>query len=185
MTRRQQFNLRRAKYGRKLQAMYRRGHAYTYIPPSFAYPYGQHLRAGRSTPIWHAGAKQLTDRVKHGPKPYTPGLPFPLPFTFAVSPIGYKLVPHVSLTGAAAAARDAQPNRHLNQAAVGYHGRRRFYIGKKPDRMNGFQRKCWGAAHVAYSQGYFPDWDPLGRHPTESDVALGAPSYAGPFPQTP
>lgn len=60
--------------------------------------------------------------------------------------------------------------------ALAYHGghqRRRMYVGHKPGRLNGYQRRCWGAALVRFRTGAFPDNDPLQRRPNESDIAAG------------
>lgn len=104
--------------------------------------------------------------------------------TFEVSEVGRNKPPHVKLTGGWGtywSTRSWRPH----EALIGYHRRRVDYYGHRPWRMNGEQRKIWGAGYFAYNNGYFPDWDPLERHPTEQEVLDGADPYLGPFPQTP
>jgi len=93
--------------------------------------------------------------------------------------------PHVALTGPFWGGTFTARPGHARGEIIGYHKRRVLYFGHRPWRMNGFERKCWGAAKVAYTEGYFPDWDPLERHPTLDDLDHGADGYSGPFPQTP
>lgn len=186
MTRRQQWVQRQLKYKQRRDRMYQRGWAFV-LSPSETLP-GAPLtphHAGRRTPLWNGG-KQLPLRIKTrgGKVILTPVIEFP-PVTFTLSAVGPKHPGHVTFTGLWRAIVDSAPSRHLHRAYIRYHLRGVKYVGHKPDRMNGYQRKCWGAARVAYFEGYFPEWDPLSRHPTEADIIAGADPYGGPFPQTP
>jgi len=126
----------------------------------------------------------MPDRVKHGPKPRAALFGLISGVHYQVTPAARRVYPHPKFIGGMAAAiADALPSKQRRQA-IRYHTRRVIRIGHKPNRMNGFQRSCWGAAYHAYSDGYFPDWDPLQRHPNFEEFLLGD-VYSGPFPQTP
>jgi len=59
------------------------------------------------------------------------------------------------------------------KATIGWYGghkRRRMYIGRKPGRLTGAQRKLWCSALIHFLEGYWPDWDPLTRSPSETEV---------------
>jgi len=184
VTRREQYLERQRRYKRRAEQMYRRGHAYLYLPPSLGHPNGQHLRNGRSTPLWTSGVKQLPDKVKRGPSPDDPVFPFVEGTHFTVSAPSYRVPTIVKWVGFMAASFAAMLPSKQRTSLARHHCRRVNYVGHKPDRMNGFQRSCWGAAYHAYSDGWFPAWDPLQRRPNEADF-IGGWIYSGPFPQTP
>jgi hypothetical protein len=49
--------------------------------------------------------------------------------------------------------------------------RRRKIVGHKIGRMNGLQRRIWRSNLEYFLNGWFVDDDPLGRHPTYTEVA--------------
>lgn len=63
---------------------------------------------------------------------------------------------------------------HFRRSWANVHLRCPLRWGLKIGRMTGRQRQEWGAEHFARRNGFFPDWDVLGRHPNETDVANGA-----------
>jgi hypothetical protein len=140
---------------------------------------------GRRTPIRHlvimGPLKLIKSHLRSWPVPAQIVIP---PLTFTIDPAGYHQPPRPHITGYWRTFVDAR-KRHFNGEILGFQHRRVHVVGHKPDRMNGFQRSCWGAASFAWLQGYFPDWDPLLRRPNEQDILDGEPFYAGPFPQTP
>jgi hypothetical protein len=186
MTRRQQFLFRRRRFKKRLERMYRRGWAWEFIglPNSRGYEYWS--RTERTTELWH-GAKQMATRTS-APTPRVQLLP---PSSNPV--VGYEVfrenafnVPHVRALPPWNAVMESFLPSHLREGLYGFHRRRVFRCGHKPGRMNGFQRRCWGAGYRAYwADGFFPSWDPLERRPNESDILAGAGYYEGPFPPVP
>jgi len=184
MTRREQYHFRRKRYQRRAQGMYKMGFIYVRTLPVPGMPFYTTHRIGRKTPLWSTGVKQRPMQIKHPPKHLFPEIGVVIGNHAEIVPAKQHVPPIARWIGlSAAAVADALPS-HQRVSAINYHGRRINRVPHKPDRMNGFQRSCWGAAHVAYSQGYFPDWDPLQRHPTFAEFELGD-VYSGPFPQTP
>ena len=141
-------------------------------------------RVARETPMWGSGEKQMPDRVKRGPKPGVPLLGIVGGLHYTVSEAKQHIPPIMKFVGTlAASAAEGLPS-HGRIGVVNYYQKPVERVGHKPDRMNGFQRSCWGAATHAHLNGYFPHWDPLHRHPDETDFLNGE-MYTGPFPQTP
>ncbi len=185
MTRRAQFEARQKRYLARRKLMYDRGWKTHYVM-SVSLPHRiVKTTDGRRTPLWN-GAKQrplaLVKSAGHGAE--LPELAF-FGFTYITTPAGPRRPPHVAFTGFAGTYFGPPGTKRQKYALIGYHRRRVKWVGRKPDRMNGFQRSCWGAAWLAYSEGVFPDWDPLHRHPNQSDIDGGAAFYSGPFPMTP
>jgi hypothetical protein len=93
------------------------------------------------------------------------------------SPAGKGNPPHVKFD---------HPSYIASRAIVGHHQkgygalhcRRAKWIGRKAGRMNGDARRVMGATWHANRDGYYPDWDPLQRHPTLADINEGA-DYVG------
>lgn len=186
MTRRERYLLRRRRYLYRRSKMYQRGWNYVLSPSATlpGHPLTPH-RAGRRTPLWN-GDKQGPCGVLSRSYDATMDADAQFPgVTFDVSPSGPTKPPHVKLTGAWRLIVDSYGDKHFKLPLIGYHARRRNWVGRKPDRMTGVQRQTWGAGFFAINNGYFPDWDPLHRHPNEADILGGAPTYAGPYPQTP
>jgi hypothetical protein len=183
-TRRGRYLQRRERYLRRARRAEHSGWTWATLP-GVTVPYLTHVRTGRKHRLTSPGPTHGQDvsSAAYDATPYPPDL-FSPPVTFTLLPATNLRPPHVHLTGSWRHYVDTKPG-HLRRALIGYHRRRTMYWGHRPWRMNGFQRKCWGAAYVAYSNGYFPDWDPLGRHPTLDEVDAGADPYFGPFPQTP
>lgn len=185
MTRRQQFIERQERFQRRRENMYNRGwhHEFIDVPNDRGYPYWQ--RTTRAVALWF-GPKQMPTRTGPGiPRVFLDVAPLGPPITFTISEPARATPPHVTLTGFWGNYVHFVLEYNLRLHFVWYHRRRMRRIGHKPERMNGFQRRCWGAAFQAYSNGVFPDWDPLHRHPNQADIDNGDPSYDGPFPQTP
>ena len=59
-------------------------------------------------------------------------------------------------------------------ALVGYHVRKMHARRHKQGRRDGAWRKEWGARVFSWVNGFWPDWDPLGRHPDLQDINNGA-----------
>lgn len=93
--------------------------------------------------------------------------------------------PRVLFIGATRAFLDLNPGFRFRLEQTGYYCKRYHAIGKRPWRMTGQERRMWGAGKCAKYNGFFPDWDPLGRHPTLEDLLHGADAYTGPFPGVP
>lgn len=185
MTRYATFIKRRRKYLRRRHYMHQRGWQQE-LRPGIAPPHTMHwFNVERVTPLWGGNLQRGPDVRDHeGGDWLLTALFFP-PATFTLSEIGPGKPPHVTLTGFWRARADLRAPRWERFGVVGYHNRRVHYVGHKPDRMNGRERKIFGAGYFCYTTGYFPEWDPLQRHPNEQDVLNGSPLYDGPFPQTP
>lgn len=184
MTRREQYLERRRRYTHRRELMYQRGHNFIYVPPSPGHPNGQWLRNGRETPIWSGPNLQGSDRVKRGPKPDNPNFGVIEGLHFEVTDPARGVPPIARWIGATAAGFAAALPSKQRLPGIRYHNRRVHYVGRKPDRMNGFQRRCWGAAVFAKLNEYFPDWDPLHGRPNYADF-LGGWVFTGPFRPTP
>lgn len=185
MTRREQFIIRQARYLARRNAMYNRGWKWK-TATSVSLPHRPvRVTDGRKTPLWN-GPKQYRGYV-NAPEGYGPILPIASAglFVWHLIPATHGNPPHVAFDGFYGTYFGPPGNKRLKYAQIGYHRRRVKYVGRKPDRMNGFQRKCWGAGWIAMNEGYFPDWDPLARHPTLAELEAGADPYSGPYPQTP
>lgn len=183
-TRRERYLQRRERYIRRARRAEHSGWTWG-IGPGHLVWYPTRQRTGRKHRLYSPGQMHVQGVSS---KSYDATL-YPLDVwspavTFTLIDAEQHKPPHVHLTGFWRTFADTHPG-HLRRAQLGYHRRRVGYMPHRPWRMNGHERKCWGAAHVAYSEGYFPDWDPLQRHPTLDEVDAGAPPYSGAFPQTP
>lgn len=181
MTRRQQYTARQQKYARRRRLMYRRGWKFKDAVTATVPHHATRHHDGRKTPLWN-GPKQkpllLVKSAGHGPLlPYVVDLGIPWHEIAAQQHVP----PHVALDGFLATYLGPPGNKRQKFALIGYHRRRVNYVGRKPDRMTGYQRSCWGAMYFCYNNGYFPDWDPLGGHPNEADILAGADTYVGPW----
>lgn len=61
---------------------------------------------------------------------------------------------------------------HTQQPIVGFAVRRAQYTGRKlfpKIRLTGYERAIWCADRFFESNGFYPAFDPLGRHPNELD----------------
>ena len=185
MTRREQFIKRQNRYRRRRERMYALGFQFEFIGPTNPFGGKWWRRTGRVTPLW-GGPLQYRGRLAglQGTGPLTPPIDL-APLTYHVTDARQTHWPYVSWTGFARVYFPLAGPRKQRRMFIGFQRRRLHAIGHKPDRMNGFQRKCWGAAYLAYSNGSFPEWDPLQRHPTDADLDNGDPPYSGPFPTTP
>lgn len=185
MTRRQQWCKRQNIYRIRRKKMYDRGWKFKTVMLMTPFPHMARVHDGRKTPLWNGDKQKPLDLAQgslHGPYPI---LPLPFGVTYVNTFDGPHKTPHARSTGPWRGALVALEPTHLQTMYWGFQRKRLKWVGRKPDRMNGFQRSCRGAAWRAYSEGYFPDWDPLHRHPTIADIEAGAGFYAGPFPQTP
>lgn len=184
MTRRERYLLRRAKYLRRARRAERSGYTWG-IGPGTLVPYPTQQRTGRKHRLTSPGKQHVQDvSSKSYEAVLDPASAFFPPITFSQSDAGRGKPPHVAFVGFWRTFTDTRIP-HMRFSQIGFHRRRVLYYGHRPWRMNGFERKCWGAAKNAYFEGWFPDWDPLGRHPTLDEVDGGADPYSGPFPQTP
>lgn len=183
MTRRQRYLLRRDRYLRRARAARSRGWTWGLVlaQDGVRMVKGRIARPYRATPVGVC----LPARVSGKAFAATPDKVFNYfpTVTFVVSEVGHAKPPHVTLTGDAAATVAAY-HGNFPYVMIGYHRRRVPVWGRKPTRHDGAWRKRWGAAVFVTYNGFFPDWDPLHRHPTESEVEAGAPLYSGPFPQS-
>lgn len=132
--------------------------------------------------VWSADGMQSPQSENPGPYSWndflTPGLPA-VPFT--VAEVGFQKPPHVAVSPP-----HQRPNQFVGSSAdypvVGYHRKAVQRWKRKPNRLSKEQRAVWLANNYAWREGYFPDWDPLQRHPTGADIDNGEPYYSGPFP---
>jgi hypothetical protein len=95
---------------------------------------------------------------------------------------GHGNPPHVKIVAGWYVAAVAA-GQHLEFAYAGVHLRRPMRWGQKIGRMSGAARRQWGAKWFAIRNGYFPDWDPLGRSPNAATIAAGGgylPAETGP-----
>jgi len=95
--------------------------------------------------------------------------------SFVISPAGRAMPPHITITSAGYLAARAAGN-HQNHPLKRYHAKRYQVVRRNAVNVNNARnRQITGANFAYYFQQCFPDWDVLGRHPTETEVALGAP----------
>lgn len=183
-TRRGRYLYRRAKYKRRRDRAYRSGYTWA-TAVGHTVPYLTHVRTGRKHKLEPLGKMHVqgVSSKSYDATPTSPGSWSPT-LLYSVSPAGPKHPPHVAFTGPFWPVY-AHRRSHPRYPIIGYHARRVNYWGHRPWRMTGLQRQIWAAGGIAYREGYFPDWDPLGRHPTLDEVDGGADPYSGPFPQTP
>lgn len=59
---------------------------------------------------------------------------------------------------------------HARSWWIGYHTRKVHARRHKPERHDGAWRREWGARAFCWNNGYWPDWDPLARHPVLADI---------------
>lgn len=108
---------------------------------------------------------------------------FPIPFV--VTGGGPRRPPHVFITwGPYRFERDVN-GWHPKGPFLGYHRRRVDYLPGhvKTVRRSKRDRQITGANWHFFRQGYFPDWDILGRHPNMTDADNGAPPAATSWPE--
>lgn len=158
VTRKQQFLQRRAKYTEKmLKVMKQRG--------STVFVRIDLPRRKKGHRFLGAGSKQTPKRISSRTDSAQP-------------PNLSSFPPNVVITGGG---KGNPPHQHVNPAWTapgvpgaaglrarptwGGHQRRRRYIDKNPDRMNGLERQIYFADLTFYLNGFFPDWDPLQRTP--------------------
>lgn len=79
--------------------------------------------------------------------------------------------PHVTATSTTYLA-DRATGEHRRYSSFAYHLRRVKGRARKSDRMDGPTRRVWAATFYARMQGFYPDWDVLGRHPNQFDVEV-------------
>lgn len=180
-----EFLIQQERFIRRREKMYRRGWLYElqFVPPG--HPFPSWVRIGRGTPLWSGGRqtkKAMSPEAKH-----IQLLPWAIlnPGGWTLRRIGARKTPVPDIHPFGQNGGNGPGTKHLRLPQVGYHRRRVKRVGHKPDRMNGFQRKCWGAAYFAYVEGYFPDWDPLQGRPNLADFLAGDPGVSGIFRQTP
>lgn len=185
MTRRQQFLDRQRKYKRRTYRMNRAGYKYELVPLPNPKGVAYWRRAERVVPLWN-GEKQLPTRTK---PPTLKAILLPNPDylgrTYAATVDGLHKTPHIHAIGFWKEQITDRLPTNWDRAFVGYHRRRVNYVGHKPGRLNGRERAILSASMSAFYKGYFPLWDPLGRHPDAFDVGNGEPEYSGPFPYVP
>lgn len=182
MTRYDRFLKMRARYLRRAKRLRSGGWITQLLPSGHGNPYWR-----RMTRRYDTQRGELQDRpffaADQQKLPPTPSPVFGV-FTYEVIKPRKGIFPVVRWTGFLRTHLDTHPQDHPEWGVILYHRRRVPKRGRKAVRMNGFQRKCWGAAWIGYSSGYFPMWDPLQRHPNESEMDEFEP-YGGPFPPTP
>lgn len=64
-------------------------------------------------------------------------------------------------------------NRVKRNGIVDYHKKPRRIVPTKPGRANGYGRRLFFAARNHFLRGWWPDDDPMGRRPNETDVFFG------------
>lgn len=169
MTRRQQYMARRNKFMQRRDRA--RNQSYTWAQGPLG-PW-QRVRSGKRHRWFHVG-KQMPQRQSSATYEYTDdNTHIGGPATWKFHPIGKGLAPHVVYTGLWRLLIDAF-GHHPRPALIGVHSRRVNHWPRKQGRRNGRDRRIMGASHFAFENGYFPDWDPLARHPTQQDVINGA-----------
>jgi hypothetical protein len=95
---------------------------------------------------------------------------------------GHKDPPHVKII-LGSYVMTVAAGHHWKFALAKVHLRRPMRWGQKIGRMNGAARREWGAKWFAIRNGFFPDWDPLGRSPNAATIAAGGaylPAETGP-----
>lgn len=60
--------------------------------------------------------------------------------------------------------------RLKTQGSIGFFDRPVERLGRRVGGLNGRQRQLWAAALCHFLNGYWPDWDVMARHPTETEV---------------
>jgi len=172
-TRYGRFVQRQRKYKRRRKKKYNQGKSPTPGHPE----YGHH--GGKWE--WNEGEKQTGPDVGSGGKsPQLTRWATFFPETFQITEAKRGNPPHVKIVMPSYVYQYGGVSNASHQL-VGYHNRKVKWIGKKKNKMNGFQRQIWGAGWYARINGVFPDWDPLLRHPTQADKNAGAPSGEGDF----
>lgn len=64
---------------------------------------------------------------------------------------------------------------HVRRAVLGYHQRRVKRRGRKNGGLRGAQWRRWQAVRFARKNGFYPDNNAFGLHPTQSEFNNGAP----------
>lgn len=125
------------------------------------------LRRHKHEPwIFFEGGLQRGPEVSSEGKSFAPLLWAQLhPAGWAFQPAAYRVPPVVKVLDASGHPVN-WPDTHNTTAVIGYHTRRVKWIGKKIAKMRGRQRAIWLASVWAKGYGWFPAWDPLGRHPS-------------------
>lgn len=133
----------------------------------------ERVRLGRKWGYLVLGKQDPLD-LKQSSYTHAPFLPYTLPrITREVTPAEQGKPPIPFLWGIPYLNYRATGN-HQRHALHGYHRRRVFIIKRPPGRMKGLRRAVWVANQVFMRRGFFPDADPLGRHPNQTEVATGA-----------
>lgn len=166
MTRRQQFLKSKAKHKRRANRIWKN---HSKVPPNAA---NNSHRGGNGLVLPVLGRIQCrltTSKTYNGF--LTPSIPDMLPVVFDGTGKGNP--PHVKYTFPPYIVRKSN-GIHTRDAIAGFHQRGVIRYGRKEGRMNGPARKVWGAAIFCLKNNFYPDWDPLGRHPTAADIDNGA-----------
>lgn len=169
MTRKAQFLARRQKYTNKMIRYMKTKGSSVFVEGTF--PPG----VWRKKQEWvvPVTGKQLGKRIRQETDAAEPPHLLHSPPFVIVTGGGYGNPPHQHVDPALTGPGVPGAAELRSMAAYGGHQRRRKYIGRKPGRLTGPQRKLYFAALCHFLNGYWPDWDPLTRTPSESQVNLG------------
>jgi hypothetical protein len=178
VTRREQFIIRRNKFIRRAERARNINTIWDNVHET-----GKTRRLGKRV-VWESTGLQMPCRVGPHGFHWMDYQPFGLPYVnFTISKIGPRRPPHVSVDPPLQA-----PGPIIDTSrwfpVIGYHKRRVKRYGRKPNRLTKFQRSIWLASMHANREGWFPEWDPLQRHPNPEDIANGAP-YVSEVPYVP
>ena len=169
-TRRGRFLYRRHRYMRALDRL--RSYKWQWVHSN---P-GGNKRQGLKTWLVTPGMQRPCD-VSSASYNATPHAFPPFVLAWEVTAKGRGSPPHVKITSPLYLLRRAD-GQHQSFAFLEYHARSVRAIRKLTTRKrSAHERKITGANWHLHREGYFPDWDVLGRHPNMTDAAGGAPPY--------
>jgi hypothetical protein len=167
MTRREQFDKRQRKWARRRKQMNSHNGA-IYISKDLRFGHGggkvwERVELGLQEPLRIKGKRtSRMDPENRDPRVLT-----------RVDGGGFGTPPHGVMFGPYVEFMRAK-DYHAANSFVGLHRRAVMKCGRKLNRMDGAARRIMGATWFCLENFYWPDWDPLQRHPTGQEVDDGA-----------
>lgn len=167
-TRRGRFLWRKARYTLQAQRLKSWQWDWVHSDP------GHSKRHGKKSHVATTG-RQLPCDVSSASYNASP-LPLPVGFgPYVVSQTGQASPPHVKITGPLYLLFRAEGN-HQSFPLLRYHAKRVKAVRRRSKvKRTKRERQITGANWHYFREGYFPDWDILGRHPNMTDFEAGLP----------